>query len=162
MREIPRIYKQKLVDFLFEKSICGIVVCDTDGSIITANPKFQKMLGYTLQELQGFNFQQITYPDDVIPSMQVYNNLIKEESDYVFVIKRYVNRRNDVIWAKSNAFSFKDKNEVVFIVIFIEPLVSAKDEDVLKTLKENKDKCEKFVKFSVFFLLFLLFFNRNF
>ncbi len=45
---------------VFETSRDGIVIVDLNGRILDANPAYQKMLGYTLDELQGMTYQQLT------------------------------------------------------------------------------------------------------
>lgn len=45
---------------LFESSIDGIVITEIDGRYLDCNTSFQKMLGYSLEELQKIKFQDIT------------------------------------------------------------------------------------------------------
>ncbi|CCJ08159.1 PAS domain S-box protein [Methylocystis sp. SC2] len=45
---------------LFETSRDGIVTVDMSGRILEANPAYQKMLGYTLEELKRLTYQELT------------------------------------------------------------------------------------------------------
>ncbi|MGJ0426107.1 PAS domain S-box protein [Methylocystis sp.] len=45
---------------LFETSRDGIVTVDMSGQILEANPAYQKMLGYTLEELKRLTYQELT------------------------------------------------------------------------------------------------------
>ncbi|MCQ4188315.1 PAS domain S-box protein [Methylocystis suflitae] len=45
---------------LFETSRDGIVTVDLSGQILEANPAYQKMLGYTLEELKRLTYQELT------------------------------------------------------------------------------------------------------
>jgi len=45
---------------LFEGSVDGIAVVETNGQYIDCNSSFQKMVGYSLEELQQMKFQDIT------------------------------------------------------------------------------------------------------
>ena len=45
---------------LFETSRDGIVTVDMSGHILEANPAYQKMLGYTLEELKRLTYQELT------------------------------------------------------------------------------------------------------
>ncbi|MBE9128798.1 MULTISPECIES: PAS domain S-box protein [unclassified Coleofasciculus] len=47
---------------LFEKSVDGIVFTQREGRFLNCNASYQKMLGYSLEELQQKNYQEIT-PD---------------------------------------------------------------------------------------------------
>lgn len=45
-------YRRKI---LFDTSIDGIVITDLRGNVVDVNPKFARMLGYSLQEIAGLN-----------------------------------------------------------------------------------------------------------
>jgi len=45
---------------LFNTILDGIVIATVDGHIVDANPSFQKMVGYSLDELAGMTYRQIT------------------------------------------------------------------------------------------------------
>ncbi len=45
---------------LFEGSVDGIVITEDDGKIIDCNASYQKMMGYSLEELQQMRFQDLT------------------------------------------------------------------------------------------------------
>jgi PAS domain S-box-containing protein len=45
---------------LYESSLDGIVITDMDGNITNANPTYQRMLGYTEEELQHVSYKRLT------------------------------------------------------------------------------------------------------
>ncbi|MGZ8245483.1 PAS domain S-box protein [Methylomagnum sp.] len=47
---------------IFEASRDGIATAAPDGPILDANPAFQAMLGYSLEELRSLTYQQLTLP----------------------------------------------------------------------------------------------------
>jgi PAS domain S-box-containing protein len=49
---------------VFENSAIGVALSDLDGRFIAANPVFQKMLGYTEEELEQLRFLDITVEED--------------------------------------------------------------------------------------------------
>ncbi len=50
---------------VFENSAVGVALTDLDGRFIATNPVFQKMVGYTENELQQLTFLDITHEEDV-------------------------------------------------------------------------------------------------
>jgi PAS domain S-box-containing protein len=89
---------------LFEYSSVGITVKDLDQRIVAANPAFQKMLGYTQEELQ------ILPPVDIAPEggRAVGQMIVADlkdgwrQSDHQE--KRYRRKDGSVLWADVSAF----------------------------------------------------------
>lgn len=52
--------QEKIYHKLFENSIDGIVLVDLEGRFINCNASYQKMLGYSLEELKSLTFWDIT------------------------------------------------------------------------------------------------------
>src|SRR5665647_2645222 len=55
LRESEERYRE-----LFESSLDGIIITDLAGNILKVNPAFEKMLGYSTEELQHLSYQQLT------------------------------------------------------------------------------------------------------
>ncbi len=45
--------REQLFDALFENNPTAIAIHDLDGLVITCNPAFEKLFGYTISEIQG-------------------------------------------------------------------------------------------------------------
>ncbi len=54
---------------MFENSAIGVALTDLDGRFIAANPVFQKMVGYTEEELKQLSFIDITVEEDREPQL---------------------------------------------------------------------------------------------
>src|SRR5215831_11207236 len=48
---------------VFENSAIGVALTDLNGRFLATNPVYQKMLGYTDQELRALSFLDITHED---------------------------------------------------------------------------------------------------
>src|SRR6185503_1927824 len=48
---------------VFENSAIGVALTDLNGRFLATNPTYQKMLGYTEQELQTLSFLEITHEE---------------------------------------------------------------------------------------------------
>ena len=87
--------------YIFDYSAVGKTITSPDG-VITANKAFREMLGYSEEELVGEKWQEITYPDDIAPSMQVSEMLIKGEKNSAQFTKRYLHKNGSVVWVNLN------------------------------------------------------------
>ena len=85
---------------MFEASAVGIALTDENRRFVTVNKAFQKMLGYTSDELCSLGPVEITYEDDRAATQEMLDNMLSGRSSGYHVEKRY--RRNDgtVIWVR--------------------------------------------------------------
>ena len=85
---------------MFEASAVGIALTDENRRFVAVNRAFQKMLGYTSDELCSLGPVEITYEDDRAATQEMLDNMLSGRSSGYHVEKRY--RRNDgtVIWVR--------------------------------------------------------------
>ena len=57
--ELPSDIEAKLMSLLFETSSQGMFVCDMEGSLITVNPAFASIVGYSREELLGHSHRLV-------------------------------------------------------------------------------------------------------
>lgn len=85
---------------IFESAAVGIIIVDEAGRFVQVNPKFQQMLGYTPEEIQGISFEGLTYLEDRSLSAQLYRELYAGEHDSYQVEKRYIHRNGQIVWVR--------------------------------------------------------------
>ena len=85
----------------------GVIMADADGKIIVANDALQKMIGYTLKELQTKSWQEITPPK--WHGMQTEMLKIAIDQPYIIFQKAYIKKDGSILpiqvigWAKKDA-----------------------------------------------------------
>jgi PAS domain S-box-containing protein len=84
---------------LFENSSVGIQLASQDGHIIAANLAWQKMLGYTEEELQSLTASEVTYEEDRASSEAWITECLEGGRRDWRVEKRYRRKDGKVIWA---------------------------------------------------------------
>jgi PAS domain S-box-containing protein len=92
----------------FESSNVGKSITQVSGEI-RVNRAFCEMLGYSLKELQGGKWQEITHPDDIELTQQQIDILISGEKDTVRFTKRYLKKDGSVIWADASTSLRRDE-----------------------------------------------------
>jgi PAS domain S-box-containing protein len=85
---------------IFEGAAIGIAVLDAEGHIATSNPALQEMLGYSEEELRDKTFAELTHPDDLEPSMELYAELMDGRRGRYGIEKRYVRKDGSVRWVR--------------------------------------------------------------
>jgi two-component system, sporulation sensor kinase E len=107
---------------VFKESRLGIVIITREGTIIKANPEFQRMLGYTEQELIGMASYEYTYSDD----RENFNKLINGEIDQYEMEMRYIRKDGELIWGYLNTFYTKVQDQEI-IIAFIQDITEKKN-----------------------------------
>ncbi len=77
----------------FNLAAAGIVHVDRGGSFLEVNPRFADMVGYSVEELKGMSFREITDNSDLPLSETVVSDLVSGNKDSTTVRKLY--RRKD-------------------------------------------------------------------
>jgi PAS domain S-box-containing protein len=93
---------------IFETAGIGIVLVSPTGYILKTNPSFERIMGYSGEELSLMHFKEFTHPDDVGVSLDLFRKLSDSQTGHYVYDKRYVRKNGDIIWAKAAASMVKD------------------------------------------------------
>ena len=87
---------------VFENSAIGVALSDLDGRFIAANPVFQKMLGYTEEELEQLRFLDITVEEDREANWKLVQELLGGESRQFQIQKQYRRKNGSAVWVRNS------------------------------------------------------------
>jgi diguanylate cyclase (GGDEF)-like protein/PAS domain S-box-containing protein len=111
---------------IFDSSLVGIVFADSGGRPLQTNPSFQKMLGYTQDELSR-GFVQITHPDDAKESLKLFHYVANGKLNNFKAEKRYLRKDGSIMWGNTSATAIKDgKGNFKYAVAMIEDISERK------------------------------------
>jgi PAS domain S-box-containing protein len=88
---------------VFETSSVGIATSDTSGRILTANPAFQAIVGYSEAELQAREWRDLYHPDESILPDDLSADLMAGRRAAYQLERRYIRKDGEVIWVSVNA-----------------------------------------------------------
>jgi formate hydrogenlyase transcriptional activator len=87
---------------LHEVSPVGVCWVESEtGRFLGVNPKFCEIAGRTEQDLLGLDFQSITHPDDLPPSLEKLRQLLGGEVRGYELQKRYIRPEGSVRWVEA-------------------------------------------------------------
>jgi PAS domain S-box-containing protein len=86
---------------IFESVTVGIKVLDLDGKILQTNRAFQRMVGYSEEELVGNPFYQFLHPEDVRPALRLFRDVKTNGTSYFRFEHRTLHRDQSVVWVKT-------------------------------------------------------------
>ncbi|MDZ8055275.1 MAG: PAS domain S-box protein [Aulosira sp. ZfuVER01] len=94
---------------IFEASVIGVCLIDSNGSFIQTNKAYCEMLGYSEQELCQLTFADITHPEDVEADMAYAQQIFKGEIRSYQLEKRYITKNGDIVWVNLTATAISDE-----------------------------------------------------
>ncbi len=87
---------------VFENSAVGVALTDLDGRFIATNPVFQKMVGYTEDELQQITFLDITHEENVEQNRSLVGDLLDGKREQFQIEKQYRRKDGQPVWVRNN------------------------------------------------------------
>jgi PAS domain S-box-containing protein len=85
---------------MFEASAVGIALTDRNRRFVAANEAFQRMVGYTEEELCAVGPADITHEDDREETEEMLDDLLSGKRPDYHVEKRYRRKDGTVIWVR--------------------------------------------------------------
>ena len=112
---------------LFESAPIGTALHDANGRYVQTNYAYQKMLGYTGEELLQLGVKRVTYPDDIPEAQQLFAELRDGKRDRYRREKRYLAKDGHLVWAQSSASAVRDSTGGLrYIVSMVEDITERK------------------------------------
>jgi PAS domain S-box-containing protein len=95
---------------MFEASAVGITIMDQQNHFAAVNEAFQKMVGYTEQELQSLGPVDITHEDDRQATREMIQDVQSGKRQDYQAEKRYRRKDGKLIWVRVSAARALDPN----------------------------------------------------
>jgi len=116
---------------MFEASAVGIAVIDQQNHFAAANEAFQKMVGYTSEELQSLGPLDITHEEDRKASQEMIEDVQSGKRQDYHTEKRYCRKDGKVIWVRvSTARALDSSSALQSIPAIIEDITERKRAEV--------------------------------
>ena len=87
---------------VFENSAIGVALTDLNGRYIAANPLFQRMLGYTEEELGQLSFLDITVEEDRELNRALIKELLEGKRPQFQIEKQYRRKNGSTVWVRNS------------------------------------------------------------
>jgi PAS domain S-box-containing protein len=112
---------------MFEASAVGIALTDENRRFVAANKAFQRMMGYTEEELCRLGPIEITYEDDREATQEMLDDMLSGRQAHYHVEKRYRRKDGSVIWVRvSTARALEPGNSLRGLPTIIEDVTERK------------------------------------
>jgi PAS domain S-box-containing protein len=87
---------------VFENSAVGIALTDLKGHFELANAAYQKLLGYTEEELRKLSFLDVTVPEFAERNSALAKELLERKRQQFDIEKQYRRKDGSLVWVRNN------------------------------------------------------------
>ncbi|MGM7719521.1 PAS domain S-box protein [Metabacillus sp. Hm71] len=130
---------------LFDHNPDGVYSCDLQGSLLDANPALERIVGYTVEELQKIALKSLVLPEYLEVKLRYLKTTIKgKPQEYEVAIKHKNGYRVDL---KVKNFPIIIDNEIVGVHGIVKDIT--KNKQMEADLKSTKQQLDLFLKNTV-------------
>jgi len=88
---------------IFESAAVGIATGGLDGGVLSMNPTFQRMLGYTGDEFRNLTVFEFTHEEDRAETRRFFSGIVTGQQTGYRLEKRYQRKDGATVWADVSA-----------------------------------------------------------
>ncbi len=130
---------------IFENAGIGIILAGVTGRLLTTNPAFEQMLGYSQSELNGMHFKEFTHPDSLAIEEKLFQELVEGIRDCYKLEKCYITKGNHLMWGHLTVSLVRDaEGNPQFAIAMIENITERKQAEL--ALRHYQEHLEEVVK----------------
>jgi two-component system, cell cycle sensor histidine kinase and response regulator CckA len=93
---------------IFEYAAVGIAQISLDGKWLMVNQRLCDILGYSQTELRDLTIDEITFADDLEPTLTGRRSMLSGECEPYVLEKRYVRKDRALVWARVSVSLVRD------------------------------------------------------
>ncbi len=127
---------------VFENSAIGVALTDLNGRFIAANPVYQKMLGYTEEELRQFSFLDITVEEDRNLNWALIEELLEGKRRQFQIEKQYRRKNGSTVWVRNSVSVVPGTERVPRFIMVLSEDVTEQQEAKAALDKARSDLAE--------------------
>ncbi len=101
----------------FEQSRTGAALLGVDGRFLQVNDSLCTMLGYPAEQLTGLSFTDITHPEDIAATVNLFAELASGKRKGVELEKRYLHNSGSVVHVQLSAGVIRDVSGMPHTII---------------------------------------------
>jgi PAS domain S-box-containing protein len=132
---------------IFDSAAVGIAAGDLRGGLFNVNPTFQRMLGYTEEELRNLRAFEFTHEDDRTETRRLFARVVTGQQASYRLEKRYRRKDGAIVWADVSASTVPaTENTTAFLAVMAVDITDRKRAEA--ALRESEERFRTLVQFS--------------
>lgn len=115
---------------IFENAPTGISISDISGNFVQCNPAYERILGYSMEELHSVPFVSVVHPDDRAANLAELERLVRQEVPYFEIFNRSIHKSGRTVWVHKFVLLLRDRHgSPVSIVALVTDMTERKRQE---------------------------------
>jgi len=129
---------EERLGIIYNESFLGITLIERDGRTVFPNPAFQKLLGYTGEELSRMPFGGYTHPEDCAGTAERMRQLFDGACKNYEAKKRLIRKDGQVVWTRLFvSLAHNTAGQAAFAIVVVEDITERRrlEEELVEAQK---------------------------
>ena len=127
---------------LFESTTIGVTITRADGSYVLTNGAYERMVGYSAEELQQMTWPDISDPAEVERIFADIQTMVNGEKHDITFEKRFFHKNGSIVWARMTMSLFEsDKGDIPLRTAIVEDITESKLAE--QALRDSQTESER-------------------
>ena len=132
--------QRRELDIIVNNSPIGIVLTESN-KILRTNKSFEDLLGFSKGELNELTVKALSFDEDYPESIIYQDKINAGEIDNFEIVKRYIKKNGDIIWAKTKVNAVRNnKGSVKYQVALVEDITFKREKTLIIDMINNLTK----------------------
>jgi len=129
---------------VFENSAIGVALTDMHGRFLATNSAYQKMLGYTDEEIGKLSFLEVTHPDYRESNWELVSELFEGKRTQFQIEKQYRHKDGRFIWVRNNVSLVPGTTSMPRFIMALSEDITERKQTEEKLRRSQEDLLEAF------------------
>ena len=111
----------------FELPLIGMAITSPDRRFVEVNQKLCDILGYSMDQLTGMSWVEVTHPDDVAENIRLLDETLRGKTQSYVMDKRFIHRDGRIVYTSISARCARRADRTVdYLVLIVQDITQRK------------------------------------
>src|SRR5499426_2800724 len=111
----------------FELPLIGMAITSPDRRFVEVNQKLCEILGYSMDQLTGMSWVDVTHPDDVAENIRLLDETLRGKTEGYVMDKRFIHRDGNVVYTSISARCARRADRTVdYLALIVQDITQRK------------------------------------
>ena len=123
----------------FDLGVVGMAINDPNKQWLEVNDRLCDMLGYSREEFSRLTWVDVTHPDDLPQSLELFEQVRRKERDGYVLDKRYIRKDGEVVNVLTSAKAVrKPEGDIEYLVVLVQDITELKQAEGALVASEER------------------------
>ena len=131
---------------VFENASMPVFLMDPSSMILTCNTTFEKVLGYSLDDMKTFSLEDFIHPSDLIPPEIFFPSVLNAGAEGFRMESRLRHKQGHYLWTEAYISAVVDRaDQLLYVIVMVQDITEKKHtQDALIESERKLLEAQKF------------------